>query len=94
VEHGSADADDGVEVTVTPCAGGFAVVDDGPGLPEGSHDEVFERGYTSVDGGTGFGLAIVKSIADAHGWAVDAVPPEEGDPDRGARFEITGCRGE
>ncbi|UHH26192.1 PAS domain S-box protein [Halobacterium noricense] len=92
VEH-AGDAG-GVSVTVTSCADGFAVIDDGPGLPEGSHDEVFERGFTSVDGGTGFGLAIVERIADAHGWTVDAVPPDEGDPDRGARFEITGCRGE
>ncbi|MCD2199258.1 ATP-binding protein [Halobacterium sp. KA-4] len=90
VEH----AGDGVSVTVTSHADGFAVTDDGPGLPEDSHDEVFERGYTSVDGGTGFGLAIVERIADAHGWTVDAVPPDEGESDRGARFEVTGCRGE
>jgi PAS domain S-box-containing protein len=90
VEHAD---DDGVAVTVTAYADGFAVTDDGPGLPDGSHDEVFERGFTSAEDGTGFGLAIVESIAAAHGWTIDAVPPA-GDADRGARFEITGCRGE
>jgi len=90
VEHGSEDGR--VEVTVSPCEDGFAVSDDGPGLPEGSHDDVFERGFTSNEEGTGFGLAIVESIADAHDWTVEAVPP--GEDDRGARFEITGCRAE
>jgi len=91
VEHAAVDG--GVAVTVTACEDGFAVTDDGPGLPDDSHDEVFERGFTSVEDGTGFGLAIVESIATAHGWTIDAVPAD-GDADRGARFEITGCRGE
>ncbi|WP_148215499.1 sensor histidine kinase [Natronomonas pharaonis] len=33
---------------------------------------------------TGFGLAIVKQIADAHGWEIDVVAGETG----GARFEF------
>jgi len=40
VEHGGAD----VTVTLTDCEGGFAVSDDGPGIPDGAHDAVFERG--------------------------------------------------
>ncbi|MFC3478924.1 sensor histidine kinase [Halobacterium litoreum] len=87
VEHGG----DGVAVTVECVDGGFAVTDDGAGVPAGMHDEVFERGYTSADDGTGFGLAIVENIAEAHDWSVDAVPPDSGDDDaRGARFEVTG----
>ncbi|MCG1002683.1 MULTISPECIES: PAS domain S-box protein [Halobacterium] len=97
VEHGSTDeansTENAVEVTVTSCEDGFAVVDDGPGLPDGSHDDVFERGFTSTDDGTGFGLAIVESIADAHGWTIDAVPPGD-DAERGARFEVTDCDSE
>ncbi|SEV97646.1 sensor histidine kinase [Halobacterium jilantaiense] len=98
VEHGSTspdsqarpdavgDGSDGVTVTVSALPDGFAVEDDGPGIPEDSLDNVFERGFTSTDDGTGFGLAIVREIAEAHDWRVDAVPT---DGDRGARFEVT-----
>ncbi|MFB6072354.1 MAG: GAF domain-containing sensor histidine kinase [Halobacterium sp.] len=90
VEHGGAD----VTVTVTTCEEGFAVTDDGPGIPQGAHDEVFDRGFTSAEDGTGFGLAIVENIADAHDWTIEAVPAERADGgaggDRGARFEVTG----
>ena len=81
VEHGGA----GVEVTVTAEPGGFAVADDGPGLSVDAHDRVFESGYTTGEG-TGFGLAIVRQIAEAHGWTVTA---GEG-PDGGARFVFSG----
>ncbi|WP_232701481.1 PAS domain S-box protein [Halobacterium wangiae] len=82
VEHAGED----VTVTLTDCEDGFAVVDDGPGIPDGAHEAVFERGYTSVDDGTGFGLAIVENIAEAHDWTIEAVPTDG----PGARFEITG----
>jgi len=62
---------------------GFYVADDGPGIPAGDREAVFERGHTTAEDGTGFGLAIVSEIARAHGWSVRAVA--EGD---GARFEV------
>jgi len=69
---------------------GFYVEDDGPGIPPEERDRVFESGYTTRDRGTGFGLAIVDGIADAHGWSVRI---EEG-ADGGARFEfVTGANG-
>jgi signal transduction histidine kinase len=46
---------------------------------------VFDAGHTSVSGGTGFGLTIVKRIAEAHGWKVNIVEGIDG----GARFEST-----
>ncbi|WP_232701155.1 hybrid sensor histidine kinase/response regulator [Halobacterium wangiae] len=65
---------------------GFYVEDDGPGIPVEERESVFERGHTTSEEGTGFGLAIVAEIVDAHGWAVDLTESEVG----GARFEISG----
>ncbi|MFB6268814.1 MAG: sensor histidine kinase [Halobacterium sp.] len=62
---------------------GFYVADDGPGVPEDACEDVFEYGF-STDDGTGFGLTIVQSVADAHGWTVDLAESQWG----GARFEI------
>jgi signal transduction histidine kinase len=57
----------------------LSVSDEGPGLPSGKEDQVFERfvrGEGPADvaghGGTGLGLAIVKAVADAHGGNVSA----------------------
>jgi len=82
VEHAGPE----VTVTVGDCDGGFYVADDGPGVPESEREAVFESGYSSADEGTGFGLAIVESIVEAHGWEIDLVESADG----GARFEITG----
>lgn len=82
VEHGGA----GVTVTVSDIEGGFVVADDGPGIPEADRAVVFDRGFSTRDGGTGFGLPIVREIADVHGWAVVATARAGG----GARFEFTG----
>jgi PAS domain S-box-containing protein len=99
VEHGSTSgrpaADDAVEegregvtirVEVLPDRDALYVADDGPGIPEGEREEVFEFGYSTAEGGTGFGLAIAREIADAHGWDIGVTAGADG----GARFEITG----
>jgi len=99
VEHGSTgsrpQADDAVEhaapdvtVRIGPLAEGrgFYVADDGPGIPEADREQVFEAGYSTAEGGTGFGLSIVREVARAHGWSVDVADSESG----GTRFEITG----
>jgi PAS domain S-box-containing protein len=80
VEHGGAD----VDVAVVDVDGGFAVTDDGPGIPESDRRRVLEYGYSSAEEGTGLGLAIVREIAEAHGWTVAVAESEAG----GARFEI------
>jgi len=82
VEHGGPD----VRVTVAGTADGFAVADDGPGIPPEDRDRVFERGYSTGDHGTGFGLSIARGIAEAHGWSIRATGSDAG----GARFEVTG----
>jgi len=84
VEHGG----DSVTVTVDELDDerGFYVVDDGPGIPEGERDRIFESGYSTATNGTGFGLTIVRDIVEAHGWTIRVMDSDQG----GARFEITG----
>ena len=74
-----------VSVTVETLPDGFAVADDGPGIPPGDRETVFEPGYSLAEDGTGFGLASVRQIALAHGWDVRVTESEAG----GARFEVT-----
>jgi signal transduction histidine kinase len=69
----------------------FTVVDDGPGIPAGERERVFERFHRTDSsrarsaGGTGLGLAIVRAIVEAHGGEVRAREPPRG---RGARIEL------
>ena len=73
--------------------GGDAVVlvdDDGPGVPPGERERVFER-FTRLDegrsrgaGGAGLGLALVQAVAAAHGGTVRVLDAPLG----GARFEL------
>ncbi|OLZ39601.1 hybrid sensor histidine kinase/response regulator [Natrinema saccharevitans] len=62
---------------------GFYVEDTGAGLPA-DRESLFEFGHTTAAEGTGFGLAIVEGIAEAHGWTVAACDGDDG----GARFEF------
>ena len=63
---------------------GFAVEDDGVGIPSAYRDLVFERGHTTSADGTGFGLAIARDVVDAHGWNIEVCEGSAG----GARFEV------
>ncbi|WP_277552768.1 sensor histidine kinase [Halobaculum limi] len=80
VEHGG----ESVTVTVEATPDGFAVSDDGPGIPEDDREDVFDHGFSTRDDGTGFGLSIVREIAEAHGWTVSVGEAATG----GARFEF------
>jgi PAS domain S-box-containing protein len=79
--HGGSD----LTVTVGTFDGGFYVEDGGPGIPVDERNRVFEAGYSTAADGTGFGLAIVERVADAHGWSVRVTDSTDG----GARFELT-----
>ena len=82
IEHGG----DDVTVRIGQFApNGIYVENDGPPIPEEKREEVFEPGHSSTSGGTGFGLTIVKRIAESHGWQVHII---EGTDD-GTRFEFT-----
>ncbi len=77
-------AGEDVTVRVGTLDDGFFVADDGPGIPEAKREDVLEFGYSTDPQGSGYGLAIVERIADAHGWDVTVTDSESG----GARFEI------
>jgi PAS domain S-box-containing protein len=55
------------------------VLDEGPGIPVGERDQLFERFYRLASStemgvpGTGLGLAIAKSVAEAHEGFLDIV---------------------
>lgn len=67
------------------------VQDDGPGLPAGALERVFERFYrvdkarSREQGGTGLGLSIVKHIVQSHGGKVWVTSV----PGQGATFFFT-----
>ncbi|MFB6094465.1 MAG: PAS domain S-box protein [Halanaeroarchaeum sp.] len=84
VEHAGPD----VTITVESLEDGFAVEDDGPGLP--TDEDLFAPGVTTDPDGTGFGLSIVEEVVRAHGWSIRATEGADG----GARFEITGVETE
>ncbi|WP_410658047.1 ATP-binding protein [Amycolatopsis sp. lyj-112] len=56
------------------------VEDEGPGIPPGERDSVFERftrGERAGGGGTGLGLAIARWVVDLHDGSIAVVTPEE-----------------
>jgi len=83
VEH--AESDVVVTIGLLGDEDGFYVEDTGSGISTNNRDQVFEWGYSTNDSG-GYGLAIVRQIATAHGWNITVAESEEG----GARFEIKG----
>jgi signal transduction histidine kinase len=61
---------------------GVAVRDYGSGISEAARERLFEQFFTTKDDGLGMGLAIVRSIIEAHGGTVAAENADGG----GARF--------
>ena len=72
------------------------VEDDGPGIPEGKLENIFDRFYTERPAGeqfgthSGLGLAISKQIIEAHDGTIQAENRHDHNGQRkGARFVIT-----
>ena len=68
-----------------------AVRDSGPGISEASMAEIFEPFVSTKSNGMGMGLAIARSIVEAHHGRIVA----SNNPDRGAtiRFSLPTSRG-
>jgi two-component system sensor histidine kinase KdpD len=65
----------------------ITVADNGPGLPKGSEEKLFEKFYRlpgAPPGGTGLGLSIAKGFVEAHKGTIKAERRTEG----GTRFTI------
>lgn len=60
------------------------VVDTGKGIPREEQGQIFELFYTTRDGGTGVGLAVVDRVVRGHRGAIRL----ESEPGRGTRFRI------
>jgi PAS domain S-box-containing protein len=63
----------------------FEVQDTGPGLDPAQLDRLFQSFYTTKPHGIGMGLAISRSIAEAHGGRLSAAANQP----RGAIFRLT-----
>ena len=63
---------------------GVAVRDYGSGISEPIRERLFEQFFTTKDDGLGMGLAIVRSIVEAHGGTIGVENAEGG----GARFHF------
>jgi len=61
----------------------IVVSDNGPGVPAAIRERIFEPFFTTRARGNGIGLAIVKSVIEAHGGTISLA-----DSKRGATFVI------
>ncbi|MDP8914161.1 MAG: ATP-binding protein [Pseudomonadota bacterium] len=62
------------------------ISDDGPGIPPGDHERIFEPFHTSrrSEGGSGLGLSIARSLLSSVGGSIRSLPSG-----RGALFELS-----
>ncbi|MDS0279456.1 PAS domain-containing sensor histidine kinase [Halomicroarcula sp. S1AR25-4] len=78
LEHGAS------TVTVGTTSTGFYVANDGPEIEVSPPERVFDAGYTTVEGNTGFGLYIAKSVAEDQGWTLSLTDATAGS----VRFDV------
>jgi len=66
----------------------YSVEDNGPGVPKGTLERMFNPFYTTRQTGCGLGLSMVQRIVDAHGGSVDASSIARSGAKGGARFVL------
>jgi two-component system, OmpR family, sensor histidine kinase KdpD len=75
-----------VEAHAGPAEVVVVVSDDGPGLPAGQEERIFEKFYQpAAAAGFGLGLAICRAVMEAHGGSIRA----ENAAPHGAAFRFT-----
>ena len=91
VDHSPAGSPVTVRVRAAARSVTIEVEDDGPGIPAGELERIFQP-FTRLpgaprhgSGGTGLGLAIARRIVEAQGGSIEASSPAGG----GARFTVT-----
>ena len=62
----------------------ISVEDNGPGIPESQMQRIFEPFFTTRSQGTGLGLSVVKTVAQAHQGHVEVTNKSQG----GATFSL------
>ncbi|WP_153952657.1 PAS domain S-box protein [Halosegnis longus] len=84
IEHGP----DDVVIQMGEFESGFYYEDSGPGIDPELRDRIFTPGFSTKNGqeGIGMGMASVRQIVLAHGWAIRI---KDGADLDGVRFEIT-----
>ncbi|MBD60133.1 MAG: ATP-binding protein [Citromicrobium sp.] len=76
-----------IELAIEP-GPSITVTDDGPGIPAGQAERIFERFYrgegeAASPTGSGLGLALARAIAERHGLTITLQPV-----DKGASFKV------
>lgn len=66
------------ETTGSPAQASIIVQDTGPGIASEQVENIFKPFFSTKSGGMGLGLAICKSIADAHGGTLTVAAGDQG----------------
>ena len=85
IDHGKTTLTSAITKVLHTKFSGVAVRDFGAGIDEAELDHIFQAFYTTKTGGLGMGLAIARSIVEAHDGQLEA----KNNPDGGATFSFT-----